>query len=82
MTGSGTLTLCYAKKFLYHTLGRDPLPSFSKYCADTPAAKLSTVEVSNTGHIIMFKVILKLFAATFSPFFGRKGYTNNSTSHI
>ncbi len=33
---------------------------------------LCTVEVSNTGHIIMFKVILKLFAATFSPFFLQK----------
>jgi hypothetical protein len=31
-----------------------------------------TVEVSNTGHIIMFKVILKLFAGTFSPFFLEK----------
>jgi hypothetical protein len=41
-----------------------------------------TVEVCNTGHIIMFKVILKLFAATFSPFFLQKSYTNNSTSHI
>ncbi len=41
-----------------------------------------TVEVCNTGHIIMFKVILKLFSATFLPFFCRKGDTNNSTSHI
>jgi hypothetical protein len=31
-----------------------------------------TVEVSNTGHIIMFKVILKLFAGTFSPIFLEK----------
>jgi len=30
---------------------------------------INTVEVSNTGHIVMFKVILKLFADTFSPFF-------------
>jgi hypothetical protein len=42
----------------------------------------STVEVSNTGHIIMFKVILKLFAGTFSPFLWRKSYTNISISHI
>ncbi len=42
---------------------------------------LVTVEVSNTGHIIMFKVILKLFAGTFSPFFWRKSYTNISISH-
>jgi hypothetical protein len=42
----------------------------------------NTVEVCNTGHIIMFKVILKLFAETFIPFFCRKAYTNNSTSHI
>jgi hypothetical protein len=27
-----------------------------------------TVEVSNTGHIITFKVILKLSPATFQPF--------------
>jgi hypothetical protein len=31
-----------------------------------------TVEVSNTGHIILFKVILKLFAGTFLPFFLEK----------
>ncbi len=32
----------------------------------------NTVEVSNTGHIIMFKVILKLFAGTFPQFFLEK----------
>jgi hypothetical protein len=32
----------------------------------------SRVEVCNTDHIIMFKVILKLFAATFSQFFLQK----------
>jgi hypothetical protein len=31
-------------------------------------SKGPTVEVCYTGHIIMFKVILKLFAATFSLF--------------
>ena len=33
---------------------------------------INTVEVSNTGHIVMFKVILKLFADAFSPFFLQK----------
>jgi hypothetical protein len=33
---------------------------------------IKSVEVCDTGHIIMFKVILKLFATTFYHFFAEK----------